>query len=195
MQTLQQVGGSLGLAVMVTVAGTATRQAAADGVAGPPLLVAGMTAAFVAAALVGVLSFVVALTFAGRRVRADLAQERKVCKEKGRPAAWQDLVRRSRQGRVRMTVLQESEVAEAARFGRTESNELRRRGQDGPGRRASRLRRRPPQRRARVEEDGESYVVEWTLELLDEVPPPTLSNQLRQQRPLLSLLASNGALR
>jgi len=48
-------------------------------------------------------------------------------------------------------------------------DELRRRGQDG--RAAERLGFGVVLRNAeRVEEDGESYVVEWTLELLDEVP-------------------------
>ncbi|GAA1708725.1 hypothetical protein GCM10009765_67830 [Fodinicola feengrottensis] len=73
MQTMQQVGGSLGLAILVTVAATATRQAAGHGVSGPALLVAGMTAGFAASALFGVLLFLLALTFR----RTFLATERK----------------------------------------------------------------------------------------------------------------------
>ncbi|RDI53419.1 MFS transporter [Nocardia mexicana] len=64
LQTVQQVGGTLGLAVLVTVFGTASRNAA-----GSPheVLVAGMTAAFAAAVVIAVLTVLVALTF--RRTR------------------------------------------------------------------------------------------------------------------------------
>jgi hypothetical protein len=56
LQTMQQLGGTLGLAVMVTVAGSA-----ADGG-----LLAGMDVAFMVAAGVSLLTFFVALTFRGR---------------------------------------------------------------------------------------------------------------------------------
>jgi len=64
LQTMQQTGGALGLAVLVTVFGTAAREAG-----GSPThaLVGGMTAAFGAAAVIAALTFVVALTFRGIR--------------------------------------------------------------------------------------------------------------------------------
>lgn len=60
LQTLQQTGASLGLAILVTLFGTATRSAG-----GSPqhALVSGMTTAFAAAAAIATLTFVVALTF------------------------------------------------------------------------------------------------------------------------------------
>ena len=60
LQTMQQIGATLGLAILVTVFGSATRTAT-----GSPheILVAGMTEAFVAAAIIASLTFVVALTF------------------------------------------------------------------------------------------------------------------------------------
>jgi EmrB/QacA subfamily drug resistance transporter len=60
LQTMQQTGGTLGLAILVTVFGSATRNAT-----GSPhqILVTGMTHAFVASAIIGALTFVVALTF------------------------------------------------------------------------------------------------------------------------------------
>ena len=65
LQTMQQTGATLGLAILVTVFGTVTR-----GASGPPVevLVSGMTAAFTASATVAALTAVVALTF--RRVRS-----------------------------------------------------------------------------------------------------------------------------
>jgi MFS family permease len=67
LQTMQQTGSSLGLAVLVTVFGTASRHAArgaAPGVAtAHHVLVSGMTAAFAAATAFAVCTFVVALTF------------------------------------------------------------------------------------------------------------------------------------
>ncbi|MFD2421084.1 MFS transporter [Amycolatopsis pigmentata] len=63
LQTMQQTGATLGLAVLVTVFGTATRHAT-----GSPsqMLVAGMTPAFAASAAIAGVAFLVALTF--RRV-------------------------------------------------------------------------------------------------------------------------------
>ncbi|MGV9679258.1 MFS transporter [Nocardia sp. NPDC003482] len=60
LQTLQQTGGALGLAILVTVFGTAARSAS-----GSPaqVLVSGTTAAFATAAVIAVLTFLVALTF------------------------------------------------------------------------------------------------------------------------------------
>ncbi|WP_459709592.1 MFS transporter [Actinophytocola sp. KF-1] len=58
LQTMQQIGSTLGLAVLVTVAGSASR-----GHAGTDALVTGMTAAFSVSALVALLTFAVALTF------------------------------------------------------------------------------------------------------------------------------------
>lgn len=58
LQTMQQLGATLGLAVLVTVAGSASR-----GHTGTDALVTGMTAAFTASALIALLTFAVALTF------------------------------------------------------------------------------------------------------------------------------------
>jgi predicted MFS family arabinose efflux permease len=63
LQTMQTVGTSLGLALLVTIFGTATRHAAAHGASGRHLLVVGMTHAFVASLIVGLLSLAVATTF------------------------------------------------------------------------------------------------------------------------------------
>jgi EmrB/QacA subfamily drug resistance transporter len=63
LQTMQQVGATLGLSILITVFGSASRSAAASGATGVPLLVDGMTAAFVVAAVLAGLSFLVALTF------------------------------------------------------------------------------------------------------------------------------------
>jgi EmrB/QacA subfamily drug resistance transporter len=68
LQTMQQVGSTLGLAVLVTVFGSATRSAAAAGTTGPQLVVDGMTAAFATAAVIAAGTVLVALTF--RRVTA-----------------------------------------------------------------------------------------------------------------------------
>ncbi|WP_246271821.1 MFS transporter [Amycolatopsis acididurans] len=64
LQTMQQTGATLGLAILVTVFGSATRSAT-----GTPeeIMVSGMTTAFVASAIIATLTFVVALTF--RRTR------------------------------------------------------------------------------------------------------------------------------
>jgi EmrB/QacA subfamily drug resistance transporter len=74
LQTMQQTGSSLGLAVLVTVFGTAARHAAVGAVAGPAgahhTLVAGMTAAFTAATIVAAAAAVVALSFRSTRARA-----------------------------------------------------------------------------------------------------------------------------
>jgi predicted MFS family arabinose efflux permease len=66
LQTVQQVGGALGLAVLVTVFGTGSRQAAAHGASAPGALVAGMTDAFITSALLAAGTFLVALTFRRR---------------------------------------------------------------------------------------------------------------------------------
>ncbi|WP_281174185.1 MFS transporter [Amycolatopsis taiwanensis] len=60
LQTMQQLGATLGLAILVTVFGSATRD-----VVGPAAqtLVTGMTAAFVASTLIAGVTFLVALTF------------------------------------------------------------------------------------------------------------------------------------
>lgn len=58
LQTMQQIGATLGLAVLVTVAGSASRSHM-----GTDALVTGMTAAFATSAVIAVLTFAVALTF------------------------------------------------------------------------------------------------------------------------------------
>ncbi|SDY27667.1 drug resistance transporter, EmrB/QacA subfamily [Amycolatopsis xylanica] len=60
LQTLQQGGATLGLAILVTVFGEATR-----GIGGGPetILVTGMTTAFIASALIAACTFAVAMTF------------------------------------------------------------------------------------------------------------------------------------
>jgi len=63
LQTMQQLGSTLGLAVLVTVAGSASRGA---GGSAEDVLVAGMGAAFMVAAAVALLTFFVALTFRRR---------------------------------------------------------------------------------------------------------------------------------
>ncbi|WP_324164833.1 MFS transporter [Amycolatopsis sp.] len=65
LQTMQQIGSTLGLAILVTVFGTATRHATGPA---PHILVTGMTTAFVASAVIASLTFLVALTFRGARV-------------------------------------------------------------------------------------------------------------------------------
>jgi len=64
LQTMQQLGATLGLAVLVTVAGSGSRAAAGADDA----LVAGMTSAFTVATAIAALTFVVALTFRRRQV-------------------------------------------------------------------------------------------------------------------------------
>jgi EmrB/QacA subfamily drug resistance transporter len=67
LQTMQQTGSSLGLAVLVTVFGTASRHAAKGATPGVAsthhVLVSGMTAAFTAASVFAACTVVVALTF------------------------------------------------------------------------------------------------------------------------------------
>ncbi len=63
LQTMQQIGSSLGLAVLVTVFGRVSAGAAADHQSPAHVLVTGMTSAFLVASCVAVASFVVALTF------------------------------------------------------------------------------------------------------------------------------------
>jgi MFS family permease len=64
LQSMQQTGGTLGLAILVTVFGSATRNATGSA---HQILVTGMTHAFIASAIIAALTFVVALTF--RRAR------------------------------------------------------------------------------------------------------------------------------
>jgi EmrB/QacA subfamily drug resistance transporter len=68
LQTMQQVGGTLGLAILVTVFGASARHAGEAGASPENVLVSGMTDAFVAAAIIATMTFCVALTF--RKVRA-----------------------------------------------------------------------------------------------------------------------------
>ncbi|SDU80932.1 MFS transporter [Jiangella alkaliphila] len=70
LQTMQQAGATLGLAILVTVFGASSRDAAAAGAAPDQVLVAGMTDAFVAGALIAATAVLVALTFRSQR-RAD----------------------------------------------------------------------------------------------------------------------------
>jgi EmrB/QacA subfamily drug resistance transporter len=63
LQTMQQVGSTLGLSILITVFGSATRSAAETGASGVGLMVDGMTTTFVVAALFAGLSFLVALSF------------------------------------------------------------------------------------------------------------------------------------
>lgn len=63
LQTMQQVGSALGLSVLITIFGTASRHAAAHGVTGDQLLVTGMTSAFVASACFAVGTLLIALSF------------------------------------------------------------------------------------------------------------------------------------
>jgi len=63
LQTMQQVGATVGLAVLVTVAGSASRSTAAAGGAPSEVLVDGMTAAFTMSAAFAVLTVLVALSF------------------------------------------------------------------------------------------------------------------------------------
>lgn len=58
LQTMQQIGSTLGLALLVTIAGSAAR-----GTAGTEAVVTGATAAFAASSVIVLLTFVVALTF------------------------------------------------------------------------------------------------------------------------------------
>ena len=58
LQTMQQIGSTLGLALLVTVAGSGAR-----GASGTDALVAGVTSAFTAAAAIALLTVLVALTF------------------------------------------------------------------------------------------------------------------------------------
>jgi EmrB/QacA subfamily drug resistance transporter len=68
LQTMQNLGATVGLAVLVTVFGTGSRHAAAAGADTRGALVSGMTHAFWLAAVFGTVSFLVALSFR-RRVR------------------------------------------------------------------------------------------------------------------------------
>ncbi len=63
LQTMQQVGSTLGLAVLVTVAGSASKSTAALGGSPTDVLVDGMTAAFTMSAAFALLTVVVALSF------------------------------------------------------------------------------------------------------------------------------------
>ena len=63
LQTMQQVGGSLGLAVLVTVFGRVSATALAHHESAAQVLVSGMTSAYVVAACFAAATFIVALTF------------------------------------------------------------------------------------------------------------------------------------
>jgi MFS family permease len=63
LQTMQNLGATLGLAVLVTVFGTSSRQASAHGAAQHAALVNGMTDAFRVAIVFAAASILVALTF------------------------------------------------------------------------------------------------------------------------------------
>lgn len=63
LQTMQQVGGTLGLAVLVTAFGTTSRAAGRSGVGADQMLTSGMTHAFVVAILLAACTTAVALTF------------------------------------------------------------------------------------------------------------------------------------
>jgi EmrB/QacA subfamily drug resistance transporter len=64
MQTMQQVGATLGLAILVTVYGATLRHGTGDHVR---TMVSGMTNAFTVSALIACATFLVALTFRGTR--------------------------------------------------------------------------------------------------------------------------------
>jgi MFS family permease len=71
LQTMQQTGSSLGLAVLVTIFGTAASHASHSGTASAhQVLVSGMTAAFTASTIVAAFTVLVALTFRSTRTRA-----------------------------------------------------------------------------------------------------------------------------
>jgi EmrB/QacA subfamily drug resistance transporter len=63
LQTMQQVGGSLGLAVLVTIFGSSAKHAAEHGASAQHALVTGMTHAFVASTIFALCTLVVAATF------------------------------------------------------------------------------------------------------------------------------------
>ena len=63
LQTMQQIGSSLGLAVLVTVFGRVSASAIANHESAAQVLVSGMTSAYVVAAGCAIASFIVALTF------------------------------------------------------------------------------------------------------------------------------------
>jgi EmrB/QacA subfamily drug resistance transporter len=69
LQTMQNIGATLGLAVLVTVFGAASRHAAAGGADATQAMVSGMTPAFALSVVFAAVSFLVALTFR-RRQRA-----------------------------------------------------------------------------------------------------------------------------
>jgi EmrB/QacA subfamily drug resistance transporter len=63
LQTMQNIGATVGLAILITVFGTGSRHALADGADASHALVSGMTPAFAVAVGIGALSFLVACTF------------------------------------------------------------------------------------------------------------------------------------
>jgi MFS family permease len=63
LQTMQNIGATVGLAILITVFGTGSRRALAHGADASHALVSGMTPAFAVSVGIGVLSFLVALTF------------------------------------------------------------------------------------------------------------------------------------
>jgi hypothetical protein len=66
LQTVQNLGTTVGLAVLVTVFGTASRHAANNGATPRIALVSGMTGAWSVAVVFAVATFLVALTFRSR---------------------------------------------------------------------------------------------------------------------------------
>jgi MFS family permease len=75
LQTMQNLGATLGLAVLVTVFGTGSRQASAHGATQHTALVSGMTDAFRVAIVFAAASILVALTFRRRTTQATPSSE------------------------------------------------------------------------------------------------------------------------
>ncbi|RZS40850.1 EmrB/QacA subfamily drug resistance transporter [Herbihabitans rhizosphaerae] len=69
LQTMQQLGGTLGLAILVTVFGSSSRAATAAGQSPDQVLTTGATDAFQVSVVIAALSFLVALTFRARSRR------------------------------------------------------------------------------------------------------------------------------
>jgi EmrB/QacA subfamily drug resistance transporter len=70
LQTMQQTGATLGLAVLVTVSGAAMRAAARSGAGATEVLVHGMTQAFATSTIIATGTFLVALAFRDVRARS-----------------------------------------------------------------------------------------------------------------------------
>jgi hypothetical protein len=71
--TSQQIGGALGVAILTTVSTTTTESSAQDGVAQPQALVDGFSAAFWVAAAFAVVAVVLTLTVLRRQDLAEAA--------------------------------------------------------------------------------------------------------------------------